>query len=114
VVQYTTRQGRLQTTAAAIVRLPWRRIRLVPDSLRSLRDPSFDVLHSQAPSLDQVTSARYRRWFDTIRADNPLHRKNWEWCYILEAFAQAGFLRAGASALGFGVGGEPCGGVGTA
>jgi hypothetical protein len=36
-----------------------------------------------------------------------LHRKQWEFCYILQALSQAGMLRFGARGLGFGVGKEP-------
>jgi len=36
-----------------------------------------------------------------------VHRKLWEWCYILQALDQSGNLGAGKMGIGFGVGNEP-------
>jgi hypothetical protein len=90
-----------------MLRSLWRRARLLPDSVLSLREPSFDRLRSQAPSASQVETAAYQGWLDVIHETNAYHRKAWEWCYILEAFHQSGSLRPGARALAFGVGREP-------
>ena len=35
------------------------------------------------------------------------HRKQWEFCYILQALCRAGVMRVSARGLGFGVGREP-------
>ena len=36
-----------------------------------------------------------------------MHRKLWEWCYILEALESSGAIVDGARGVGFGVGREP-------
>jgi hypothetical protein len=36
-----------------------------------------------------------------------MHRKLWEWCYILEALESRGMIANGARGIGFGVGHEP-------
>lgn len=87
-------------TRAALLLEDWK------DRLRSLRDPAFARLVSQAPSQAQTESPSYRRWVEMISAP-PLERKTWEWAYVLEAFDQAGILQPGKRAIGFGVGAEP-------
>jgi SAM-dependent methyltransferase len=56
------------------------------------------------------------RWADKIRAawdvehtgiPAPLHRKVWEWTFLIEALHERGVLRPGARGLGFGVGQDP-------
>lgn len=36
-----------------------------------------------------------------------IHRKNWEWCFIIDILTKAGLLKAGKCGLGFAVGEEP-------
>lgn len=36
-----------------------------------------------------------------------VHRKQWEWCFIVQALVDAGLAQEGARGLGFGVGREP-------
>jgi hypothetical protein len=71
--------------------------------------PTFDRLVSQVVSsahFADETFVRWRRRLDV--ADVPrLHRKIWEYCYILAAAEQNGVLVAGNRAVGFGVGREP-------
>lgn len=90
-----------------MIRSLWRRARLLPESLTSLRDPRFGPLRSQCPSAAQVESPRYREWLAVIRESNAYHRKVWEWCYILEALRESNCFVPGGKALGFGVGREP-------
>jgi hypothetical protein len=82
--------------------------------------PSFRPLVSQVVSAAQFEHPSFQR-FAKLLTDRPEplpwslsrwppgrpERKLWEWCYILAAAEQAGALRAGSSALGFGVGTEP-------
>ncbi len=75
--------------------------------------PTFPNLTSQAPSAAQCDTPEYleiaTRLFGWTEppAEDVYHRKHWEWIYILQAIREAGLLRSGASAVGFGVGSEP-------
>lgn len=46
-------------------------------------------------------------WCAALRIPVVFHRKVWEYAYTLQALAEAGALRPGARALGFGCGEEP-------
>ncbi|HEX5266157.1 MAG TPA: hypothetical protein VFW24_05245 [Acidimicrobiales bacterium] len=63
-----------------------------------------------------LRSAAFEHWAETIRAgwDREraapgviLHRKLWEWLFIIQALDERGMLEPGRSGLGFGVGTEP-------
>ena len=74
--------------------------------------PSFLELTSQAASSAQCDDPKYLEWFRLLTGVteselSPYNRKTWEWAYIAEAVAQAGLLKPGRTALGFGVGNEP-------
>ncbi len=62
---------------------------------------------SQACSHSQIASKRFDWWCRQIRHERILHRKLWEWCYILQAIDQTGMATTGRRGLGFGVGIEP-------
>lgn len=62
---------------------------------------------SYAPAASHMEHPRYQGWLHEMHEGHAYHRKVWEWCYLLDAMEQAGVLRPGASALGFGVGREP-------
>ncbi len=73
-------------------------------------------LVSSLCSEASIYSEPLLRWADKIRpawdvegtgAAAPLHRKVWEWTFIIEALHQRGVLRPGARGLGFGVGRDP-------
>lgn len=49
----------------------------------------------------------YAYWCERIHEVPRFHRKQWEFCYILQALAHYGAMRPGARGLGFGVGEEP-------
>lgn len=49
----------------------------------------------------------YKKWCDAIRETPRLHRKQWEYVYILQALHERGCLREGKRGLGFAVGTEP-------
>jgi SAM-dependent methyltransferase len=70
-------------------------------------EPSLDHPISQACTQAQLDTDIYRYWCAEIREIPRYHRKQWEFCYILQALATAGRLGPGQRGLGFGVGAEP-------
>jgi SAM-dependent methyltransferase len=64
-------------------------------------------LKSQAVTHRQCTDPIYQRWCGVLRERPRLHRKLWEYVYVLRALEQSGCLGAGRRGLGFGVGREP-------
>lgn len=70
--------------------------------LPGLRDPV-----SQACTQAQMDDPIYHYWCQQIGERPRHHRKQWEFCYILQSLARAGVLAPGMRGLGFGVGGEP-------
>lgn len=52
-------------------------------------------------------SAWYDKWCNEIRESPRLHRKQWEYTYILQALYERGCLAEGRRGLGFAVGTEP-------
>jgi len=80
--------------------------------------PSFDEVVSQAASAAQFTHPNFQRLHRLLypgavilpwgSAPLPgLHRKVWEFVYVLRAAEQYGLLAEGRRAVGFGVGQEP-------
>ena len=75
------------------------------------------MLQSALCTRDQLTSERFLKWADMLRRvwdpdpQHPrtvsLHRKLWEWIFILEALSERGMLAADRRGLGFGVGQDP-------
>ncbi len=69
--------------------------------------PTFPGVISQACTQSQLESTEYQRWA-TLLDERPLmHRKQWEWCYIVQALTERGCVAPGRTGLGFGVGTEP-------
>jgi SAM-dependent methyltransferase len=68
---------------------------------------TFTYPRSQACTAAQTTEPAYGYW--SLRFGEPprLHRKQWEFCFILQAAATGGVMAPGMRALGFGVGQEP-------
>ena len=62
---------------------------------------------SQACTIDQMYEPHYSYWCGQIREPARMHRKQWEFCYILQALQTHGMLEPDRRALGFGVGLEP-------
>jgi SAM-dependent methyltransferase len=73
-----------------------------PVSAPVLRDP-----RSQACTQAQMEERAYAYWCTAIGEVPRYHRKQWEFCYILQALARHGMLAPGMHGLGFGVGEEP-------
>lgn len=62
---------------------------------------------SQACTQSQMENQAYAYWCEQIGEVPRMHRKQWEFCYILQVLARYGVLVPGLRGLGFGVGAEP-------
>ena len=62
---------------------------------------------SQACTQSQLAEPAYAYWCSRIREAPKTHRKQWEFCYILQALSRSGAMSPGLRGLGFGVGEEP-------
>lgn len=69
--------------------------------------PSLTNPVSQACTQSQMNEAAYGYWCAQIFEEPKTHRKQWEYCYILQSLARGGMIAPGMRGLGFGVGGEP-------
>jgi 2-polyprenyl-3-methyl-5-hydroxy-6-metoxy-1,4-benzoquinol methylase len=69
--------------------------------------PSLTHPISQACTQAQMNEVAYAYWCSRIAEAPRSHRKQWEFCYILQALARNGMIAPGLKGLGFGVGGEP-------
>lgn len=69
--------------------------------------PSLTNPVSQACTQSQMEEDSYIYWCWQIFEEPRKHRKQWEFCYILQAAARYGMMAPGMRGLGFGVGGEP-------
>lgn len=72
-----------------------------------LIEPHFHWPISQACTQGQMGDATYAFWCAQIDETPRMHRKQWEFCYILQVLARYGMLAPGLRGLGFGVGEEP-------
>jgi 2-polyprenyl-3-methyl-5-hydroxy-6-metoxy-1,4-benzoquinol methylase len=70
-------------------------------------EPTLAEPVSQLCTEAQMAEPVYRYWCGVIREFPRKHRKQWEFCYILQALYRAGVMQADARGLGFGVGREP-------
>lgn len=70
-------------------------------------EPSLEDCKSQLCSAGQFFSPIYARWCAEFNEVPRLHRKQWEYVYILRVLDQRGFLNKGKRGLGFGCGKEP-------
>jgi SAM-dependent methyltransferase len=70
-------------------------------------EPSLERPVSQACTYDQFLSPIYAQWCEELRETPRLHRKQWEFVYILQVLSEKGMLGSGRRGLGFGVGNEP-------
>jgi SAM-dependent methyltransferase len=69
--------------------------------------PSLAQPVSQACTTAQFDTPEYHHWCTQIRETPRYHRKQWEFCYILQALSNAGMLAPGRRGVGYGVGTEP-------
>lgn len=77
------------------------------DVLTTDPPPSLAYPVSQACTTAQFDTEPYRYWCMQIREIPRLHRKQWEFCYILQALANGGMLTPERRGVGYGVGTEP-------
>lgn len=70
-------------------------------------DPSLTHPVSQACTQAQMAEPAYAYWCKRIHESPKMHRKQWEFCYILQALSRHGAMSPGLRGLGFGVGEEP-------
>ena len=93
----------------------WRRLRdrwwasRAGRSLLSLdgTEPTLAEPVSQPATAGQFQEPEYTRWCAAIGEVPKLHRKQWEFVYILRMLEVHGMLEPGKRGLGFGVGREP-------
>ncbi len=71
------------------------------------QEPTLVNPVSQACTARQFSEPAYQYWCAEIGEAPRLHRKQWEFCFILQALARLGKLAPGMRGLGFGVGREP-------
>ncbi len=69
--------------------------------------PGFVAPVSQPCTAAQIADPKFVEWCTRIQSPVLMHRKLWEWCYILEALESAGAIVHRARGIGFGVGREP-------
>lgn len=69
--------------------------------------PTLENPVSQLCTAAQFYSSEYKRWADEMAVPVVLHRKQWEFVYILSVLNHYGKLNTGVTGLGFGCGKEP-------
>ena len=80
---------------------------LAPRSRNSDGEPSLTSPVSQACTQSQMHEPLYAYWCEQIGETPRFHRKQWEFCYIIQSLFVNGMLASGRQGLGFGVGHEP-------
>lgn len=71
------------------------------------KEPTFESPVSQLSTQNQFNSSKFHFWTKELHENWQLHRKLWEYCYVLEVLDHYNMLQPGKRALGFGVGSEP-------
>lgn len=70
-------------------------------------DPRFPAgILSRTCTQDQVEAPWFAAWCRAMGEEPKLHRKLWEWAYLVRALDELGVLAPGHRGLGFGVGRE--------
>jgi hypothetical protein len=69
--------------------------------------PEEPPLQSSVCRYADFQTGVYYYWCDKLGLRGSVHRKKWEYVYILRALHQHGMLQPGRSGVGFGVGREP-------
>ncbi len=69
--------------------------------------PIFAQVSSQAATQEQMREPTYLEWCNRLKDPPNFHRKQWEYCFIVQALEQNGALKPDARGLGFGVGKDP-------
>lgn len=71
------------------------------------KEPNFFKPVSQLCTEAQFYTKEYEYWCQHMCQKPLLHRKQWEFCYILQVLSTNSMMQPGKKALGFGVGQEP-------
>ena len=95
------------TTISLITSLLIRMQIITADLVAEKNDPTLANVVSQLVTENQFREPAYLKWCDEIRETPRLHRKQWEYVYILQALYQHNLLRKDVRGIGFGVGSEP-------
>jgi hypothetical protein len=69
--------------------------------------PTLERPTSQLCTYNQMCEPVYRTRCAELTTPSLVHRKYWEWCYVLQVMHVAGVIAPGKRALGFGTGREP-------
>jgi hypothetical protein len=69
--------------------------------------PTLTAAGSQLCTAGQFREPLYAEWCQAIKQLPRLHRKQWEFVYVLQVLQASGILRDGARGVGFGCGQEP-------
>ena len=64
-------------------------------------------LRSSLCTADQLASPAFRYWAHQLQEEFKMHRKLWEFCFIMQALYERNMLMPGRRGLGFAVGEEP-------
>ncbi len=80
--------------------------RILPE-FRNGRPPTLSHATTQLCSASQFDDPEYARLASEICVTPRLHRKQWEYIFILAALSQSGVIRPCAKGLSFGAGREP-------
>ncbi len=70
-------------------------------------EPTLEYPVCQLVTANQFRSPIYQKWCDEMNEKAILHRKQWEYVYVLEVLSQKNKLARDFKGLGFGVGIEP-------
>jgi 2-polyprenyl-3-methyl-5-hydroxy-6-metoxy-1,4-benzoquinol methylase len=70
-------------------------------------EPTLENITSQVATAAQCFEPIYHKWCGEMRSPARMHRKQWEFIYILQALKKHGCIRDGSRGLGFGCGQEP-------
>ena len=71
------------------------------------REPTLEAPTSQLCTQGQFREPIYAHWCNVIKETPKLHRKQWEFVYMLQVLMRNGMLATGRRGLGFGCGREP-------
>lgn len=70
-------------------------------------EPTLEKPISQLVTASQFRSPVYKKWCDEMNEKLVLHRKQWEFVFVMEVLSQKNKLAPGNAGVGFGVGTEP-------
>ena len=78
-----------------------------PDPMDGQTDASAPFMAYSNCQASDFFHPRFAALCKLMNARPHLHRKRWEWVYVLHKLIESGILREGSRGLGFGVGTEP-------